>query len=153
MKYKMMAGLLAVVVLVLTGCGERQDPSAMQDGTYTAQMAEYSHGWREYVTITVKNGVIVTAEYNAENPSGFIKSWDNAYMKNMKMVTGTYPNEYTRYYASLLNGQKNVPEIDALTGATNSGANFKRLSQAVVDKARMGDSTIIYVETEEEQDK
>lgn len=132
MKYKMMTGMLAAAALLLTSCGGRQDPSAMQDGTYTAQMAEYSHGWREYVTITVKNGVIVTAEYNAENPSGFIKSWDNAYMKNMKMVTGTYPNEYTRYYASLLNGQKNVPEIDALTGATNSGANFKRLSQAVV---------------------
>ena len=31
----------------------------------------------------VKGGSIVSVEYNAENPSGFIKSWDNAYMQNM----------------------------------------------------------------------
>ncbi len=119
----------------------------MQDGTYTAQMEEYSHGWREFVTITVKNGVIVTAEYNAENASGFIKSWDNAYMNNMKTVTGTYPNEYTRYYAAFLYNQKDVPEIDALTGASSSGANFKRLSEAVVNKAKQGDSSIAFVES------
>lgn len=147
MKYKIITGILAVAVLLLAGCGENQNPSTMQDGTYTAQMAEYSHGWREYVTITVKNGVVITAEYNAENPSGFIKSWDTAYMNNMKTVTGTYPNEYTRYYATLLKDQKDVPEIDALTGASNSGANFKLLSEAVVNKAKQGDSTIAYVES------
>lgn len=71
-------------------------------------------------------------------------------MNNMKTVTGTYPNEYTRYYASLLNNQKDVPVIDALTGATNSGANFKRLTQAVVDKAKLGDSTIAFVQSEDD---
>lgn len=145
MKYKIITGILVVAVLLLTGCGEKQDSSSMQDGTYTAQMEEYSHGWREFVTITVKNGVIVTAEYNAENSSGFIKSWDNAYMNNMKTVTGTYPNEYTRYYAAFLYNQKDVPEIDALTGASSSGANFKRLSEAVVNKAKQGDSSIAFV--------
>ncbi len=153
MKYKIITGMLAATVLLLAGCGEKQAPSTMQDGTYTAQMAEYSHGWREFVTITVKNGVIVTAEYNAENPSGFIKSWDNTYMNNMKTVTGTYPNEYTRYYAAFLKNQKDVPKIDALTGATSSGANFKRLSEAVVNKAKQGDSTIAFVEMEENKEE
>ena len=46
-------------------------------------------------------GSIVSVEYNAENASGFIKSWDNAYMQTMLHTNGTYPNEYTRYYASL----------------------------------------------------
>lgn len=147
MKYKIITGILVVSVLLLAGCGEKQDSSSMQDGTYTAQMEDYSHGWREFVTITVKNGVIVTAEYNAENASGFIKSWDNAYMNNMKTVTGTYPNEYTRYYAAFLYDQKDVPEIDALTGASSSGANFKRLSEAVVNKAKQGDSSIAFVES------
>lgn len=103
------------------------------------------------MTITVKNGEIVTKEYNAENPSGFIKSWGNVYMNNIKTQTGTYPNEYTRYYASFLNGQKEVPEIDTLTGATNSGSNFRLLAQAVAEKARSGDSTIALVETTEHQ--
>ena len=147
MKYKIITGILVVAVLLLAGCGEKQDSSSMQDGTYTAQMEEYSHGWREFVTITVKNGVIVTAEYNAENSSGFIKSWDNAYMNNMKTVTGTYPNEYTRYYANqLLEGQgKN--SIDALSGASSSHASFQKLATTVLEQARQGDSTIVIVDT------
>ena len=148
MKQWKIAGVLAAAVLVLRGCGAGGNQAMIQDGTYTAQMSDYSHGWREYVTITVENGVIVTAEYNAENVTGFIKSWDNAYMYNMKSVTGTYPNEYTRYYAAQLIGQTEAPEIDALTGASNSGANFVRLSQAVVEKAMQGDSSIALVETE-----
>lgn len=149
MKRWKIAGMLAAVLLLLGGCGQEQSQTQMQDGTYTAQMTDYSFGWKEYVTITVKNGEIVTAEYDAENPSGFIKSWDNAYMNNMKPVTGTYPNEYTRFYASQLNGASEAPEIDCLTGATSSYGNFQRLSQAVVEKAIKGDSTLALVETQE----
>lgn len=149
MTKRKIAGLFAAIVLVFGGCGAEQELAMMQDGTYTAQMAEYSHGWREYVTITVKNGVIVTVEYDAESPSGFIKSWDNAYMNNMKAVTGTYPNEYTRFYAAQLRGQTEAPEIDALAGASSSGANFVRLSQVVVEKAQQGDSTIALVKPAE----
>ena len=50
----------------------------MQDGYYTAEAAEYSHGWKEYVTICVMENQIVSVEYNAKNASGFIKSWDMA---------------------------------------------------------------------------
>ncbi len=150
MKKRKFIAVSVVAAVLLCGCGKSQEQAVMQDGTYTAQMTEYSHGWKEYVTITVNNGEIVTTEYNAENLSGFIKSWDNAYMYNMKPVAGTYPNEYTRYYASLLHGQKEAPEIDTLTGATSSGNNFKRLSQAVVEQAMQGDSTVALVETLEE---
>lgn len=146
MKKRIMAGICMILLLLASGCSADAETGAMQDGSYTAQMSEYSHGWKEYVTITVKDGAIVDAEYNAENPSGFIKSWDNAYMDNMKPVSGTYPNEYTRYYAAQLMGQNDVPEIDALTGATSSYNNFRKLVQAVVDQSVKGDSTIVYVE-------
>ncbi len=139
------AGAILALACILGGCGEKGQ-SGMKDGSYTAQMAEYSHGWREYVTVTVKNGKIVSTEYNAENASGFIKSWDNIYMNEMKTVTGTYPNEYTRYYAAQLNGQEEAPEIDALAGASSSGGNFRKLSQAVVEQAVKGDSTVVLVE-------
>lgn len=152
MKKWMTAGILLVALLMLGGCGEGQQQNGMKDGSYTAQMSDYSNGWKEYVTITVKNGVIVASEYNAENPSGFIKSWDNAYMNNMKPVSGTYPNEYTRYYAAQLTGQSEAPEIEVLSGATSSGNNFKRLSLAVVERAMKGDSTIAVVETEPKEE-
>lgn len=138
------------VALILSGCGAAAPQNAMQDGSYTAQMSDYSFGWKEYLTITVKNGEIVTSEFNAENASGFVKSWDNAYMNNMKSVTGTYPNEYTRYYAAQLTGKTEAPEIETLSGASSSGGNFQKLCIAVVEQAMNGDSTIAIVQSEPE---
>ena len=91
--------LALLLAASLTACGSE---TALQDGYYTAQAAEFSHGWKEYITILVKDGSIISVEYNAENASGFIKSWDNAYMQNMLHSNGTYPNEYTRNYAGQL---------------------------------------------------
>ena len=70
--------LSLLLASLLTACGNQTE---LQDGYYTAQASEFSHGWKEYITILVKGGNIVSVEYNAENASGFIKSWDNAYMR------------------------------------------------------------------------
>lgn len=127
----------------LTGCG---DQTGLQDGYYTAQAADFSHGWKEYITIMVKGGSIVSVEYNAENPSGFIKSWDNAYMQTMLHSNGTYPNEYTRNYANQLLAGQGKGEIDAISGASSSHGTFQMLAQAVLEQAQKGDSSIVFVE-------
>ncbi len=138
--------LLLAAAFTLTGCGSQE---GLQDGYYTAQAKEYNFGWKEYVTILVKGGSIVSVEYNAENSSGFIKSWDNAYMQTMLHSNGTYPNEYTRYYASqLLEGQQE-DSVDALAGATSSYKSFQKLAAAVLEQARKGDSGIMLVDTSE----
>ena len=142
--FVMLISLLLMMPL-LTACGDQE---GLQDGYYTAQASEFSHGWKEYITILVKGGSIVSVEYNAENASGFIKSWDNTYMQNMLQVSGTYPNEYTRYYANQLLGGQGEEGIDALSGATSSHGSFQILSQAVLEQARMGDSSIAIVDTE-----
>ena len=142
--FVMLISLLLMMPL-LTACGDQE---GLQDGYYTAQASEFSHGWKEYITILVKGGSIVSVEYNAENASGFIKSWDNAYMQNMLQVSGTYPNEYTRYYANQLLEGQGEEGIDALSGATSSHGSFQILSQAVLEQARMGDSSIVIVDTE-----
>ena len=95
----------------------------------------------------VKGGSIVSVEYNAENPSGFIKSWDNAYMQNMLHTSGTYPNEYTRFYAAQLLELQEADRIDALSGATSSYGSFQKLAAAVLEQARKGDSSIVFVDT------
>ena len=137
--------LALLVTGFLTACGSGQ--AGLQDGYYTAQAAEYSHGWREYITIMVKDGSIVSVEYNAENASGFIKSWDNAYMQTMLHSNGTYPNEYTRYYAGQLRDGQSAEGIDALTGASSSCSSFQKLAIAVLEQARLGDSSIVLVDT------
>lgn len=130
---------------LITAC---QSSAKMQDGYYTAQAEEFSHGWKEYITIVVKNDKIISAEYNAENASGFIKSWDNAYMKNMKGLQGTYPNDYTRNYAAQLIALQNPAEVDTITGASTSGNSFRILASAVIEQAKLGDSSITTVKTE-----
>ena len=143
MKRFLCFALALLLGVSLSACGSKTD---LQDGYYTAQAAEYSHGWKEYITIMVKGGSIVSVEYNAENASGFIKSWDNAYMQTMLHSKGTYPNEYTRYYAGqLLAGQGNGT-IDALSGASSSYDSFQKLAAAVLEQARKGDSSIMLVD-------
>ncbi len=143
---RIFSGLLPALLLavLLAGCG---GATKLQDGYYTAQALEFSHGWKEYITIMVKGGKIVSVEYNAENPSGFIKSWDNAYMQNMLHSNGTYPNEYTRYYAGQFLEGQGKEEIDALTGATSSYNSFQKLMAAVLEQAQEGDSSIAVVDT------
>lgn len=138
--------MLLMLAGMLTACGSKTE---LQDGYYTAQAAQFSHGWKEYITIMVKGGSIVSVEYNAENASGFIKSWDNAYMQNMLHTNGTYPNEYTRYYAGqLLEGQGDGG-IDVLSGASSSWDSFQKLAEAVLEQAKQGDSGIAVVDTSE----
>ncbi len=139
------AALLLLAALLFTGCGE--DETALKDGYYTAQAADFNFGWKEYITIMVKGGSIVSVEYNAENASGFIKSWDNAYMQNMLHSNGTYPNEYTRYYAGQLLEGQGEGEIEAISGASSSHASFQLLVQAVLEQAHKGDSSIVLVDT------
>lgn len=136
--------IFLLLVLPLTACREETE---LQDGYYTAQAKDFSHGWKEYITIMVKGGSIVSVEYNAENASGFIKSWDSAYMQTMLHSNGTYPNEYTRYYASQLLEGRRDDDIDALSGATSSYGSFQKLSEAVLEQARKGDSDIVVVDT------
>lgn len=136
---KGMAALLAACMF-LAGCGNK-----MKDGYYTAQMAEFSHGWKEYICIQVKDDTIVSAEFNAKDCSGFIKAWDNEYMRNMGTVCGSYPNEYSREYVrQLIEGQKDT-QLDSITGATHSADNFKKLIPAVIEQARKGDSAVVQV--------
>ena len=65
--FAMLLSLLMTAAL-LTACGGQ---AGLQDGYYTAQMSQFSHGWKEYITILVKGGSIISVEYNAENASGF----------------------------------------------------------------------------------
>ena len=133
---------LLLMASMMTACGGGTE---LQDGYYTAQAGEFSHGWKEYITILVKGGEIISVEYNAENASGFIKSWDNAYMQTMLHSNGTYPNEYTRYYASQLLEGQGEGNIDAISGATSSHESFQKLAQAVLEQARKGDSSVVIV--------
>ena len=151
-KYRMFGIILGIFLCaVLSGCGDtKQGKSDLEDGYYTAQMKDYSHGWKEFVTICVMDNKIVSVEYNARNAAGFIKSWDSAYMRNMNSQVGNYPNRYTRKYAAQLLEKQGADDIDMLAGASSSGSNFEKLAAAVLDHAKTGDTNIAEVAAESE---
>jgi major membrane immunogen (membrane-anchored lipoprotein) len=144
MGMKRFFALFFILAVLLASCS--QNTSVLHDGYYTAEAAEFdSHGWKEFITICVSNGRIITVEYNAKNPSGFIKSWDMDYMRHMGAVSGTYPNDYTRVYARELLAKQN-PEVDVLTGATESYEKFKQLAAAVLEQAKTDNARVAMVE-------
>lgn len=145
---KRVFSLSMIVILVfvcMTGCSGFR---SMKDGYYTAEMSEYSNGWKEYLRIQVKHGTIVSAEFNAKNQSGFIKAWDNAYMKNMMSIQGTYPNKYTREYVQQLMEEQEDVKVDTVSGASHSGGHFEKLAEAVLKQAKAGNSETVIVEEE-----
>ncbi|MDR2470579.1 MAG: FMN-binding protein [Treponema sp.] len=137
---------LLLAALLLAACGPDSKSGVFRDGYYTAEMAEFdSHGWKEFISIYVNRGSIVTVEYDAKNASGFIKSWDPDYMRHMNARSGNYPNKYARNYAHALLTYQDPLRIDALTGATESYHTFLLLASAVLDRARTGTKLIAFV--------
>jgi major membrane immunogen (membrane-anchored lipoprotein) len=138
---------LPVLVLLLGGIISCANSSSdLKDGYYTAEVYSYdTYGWKEYMTICVNNGIITQVEFNAKDIGGFIKSWDMDYMRRMNVVSGTYPNEYSRYYAAKFMEDQNANSIDALTGATDSWVSFIQLAKAVLENAKNGGSSVAVV--------
>ncbi|MCL2270639.1 MAG: FMN-binding protein [Treponema sp.] len=119
---------------------------SLHDGYYNAEAAEFDDsGWKEYITICVSGGQIISVEYDAFNASGFIRSWCMDYMRTMKAVRRTYPNAYARYYGGKFLSQQNTDDISHLSGATRSHRKFLQLAEAVLDNARQGDNETIFV--------
>jgi major membrane immunogen (membrane-anchored lipoprotein) len=126
----------------------RSSAPKLRDGYYTAEEADYYRGWKEYLTIYVSNGKIVTCEYNAKNTSGFIKSWDMDYMRNMNEACENYPGKFTRNYTHALLANQTSSGIDAMSGATESHKSFIALADAALARALAGDYEVVFVDVE-----
>lgn len=138
---------LAAILLPVVQLYSQSDVDTMHKGFYTAEALDFDeNGWKEYVTIYVSNNAIVTVDYNAKNASGFIKSWDTEYMRQMDLAKGTYPNKYTREYAEALVNRQDPGRVDAISGASLSHDSFQLLAVAAVKQARLGNSDVVYVD-------
>jgi major membrane immunogen (membrane-anchored lipoprotein) len=146
MMVKIRTILLGSILPALLFSACQKDTLSLSDGYYTAEAEKFDkNGWKEFVTIYINNNKIVTVEYNARNASGFIKSWDMDYMRIMNAVSGSYPNQYTRFYAVSLVNRQDPSRVDALTGASHSYHYFRELAGAALDKARTGDKNAAFV--------
>ncbi|MDR1532445.1 MAG: FMN-binding protein [Clostridiales bacterium] len=149
-RYCLIAAALCAVAAILPQVWPR-NANTLRDGYYSAEASEFdSYGWKEFVTIYVRGGRIITVEYNAYNASGFIKSWDMNYMRVMNAQSNSYPNKYTRAYAADLLETQRPNEVDVITGATTSGHSFRRLSALAIARAKAGDTSVAFIKLSEE---
>lgn len=117
-----------------------------QDGEYRAEGAEYSNGYKEYVVITIADGKISKAEFNAVNESGDLKTDDEDYKASMEEQNGTYPEEYMKKLTDELVDTQSTDDVEAVTGATHSSSDFKVLADAALKNAEDGNTTTAIVE-------
>ena len=142
---KVFALALAVVMAaaMFVGCGDK----GMKDGTYKASFKNPSHGWTEYVELTVSGGKITDVDFDALNENGDRKSENEEYeqsMKDAECTTG--PMEfYADYEKQLLEKQK-ADSIDGIATAPHSGDNLKTLVKALEKNMAKGDTAEVIVD-------
>lgn len=137
--------MAAALLVLLTACSETAP--TLNTGYYTAESTEFDElGWKQFVTIYVSSGKIITVEYNAKNASGLLKSWDMHYMRVMNSSSGTYPSHFARAYSNNLLNRQEASSIDVVTGATYSHDCFQLLANAAIVQSQNGDSSIAFVD-------
>ena len=118
----------------LVGCG-------LQDGEYTAMTnTTDSMGYQAYLTVTLTDGKISDAEFDAQDAFGHKKSQNAEYAELMRPVSGKTPSEVSDHYRELLlNAKKpNSVKPDAISGATVSSREFTQLWEALQPAFRDG---------------
>ena len=139
-KFISIAVVVLTVAMILVGCA-----GGYKDGTYKAESAEFSHGWKDYVIVSVSGGKVTVKEYDALNEAGEKKTEDPDYRAAMEPVSGTYPEKFFPEIVADFNAKGSVDKMDNVTGATSSTNSFKALVTAALENAKKGDTATAVV--------
>lgn len=136
------ASILTTVVLASCSSGD----VTMKDGTYKAQFdSADTHGWTDYVEVTVQDGKISSAVYDALNEQGMKKTEDANYQESMEPVSGTYPSKYSSELSTQLVEKQDSEKVDIIAGATDSSNSFKKLIKDLEKNIKSGKTDTLNV--------
>lgn len=138
---------LCLCAAMFSGCSNNADTASFKDGTYKAVYAQADdHGWTEYLTVTVSDGKITSADFDAQNENGDKKSENTEYNDAMKNAgSKTWPSEFYPALEKSLVEKQDGNKIDAVAGATTSSDSMKKLYQALVANMKKGDTAEVKV--------
>ena len=124
--------------------------SAYKDGTYRAETPVDSHGWTEFVEVTVADGTITEIVFDAVNGEGGYKSKDAAYKEAMTAYGGTtYPEKfYPEIVDNFINSGFVANDMEVVAGATTSSESFKKLIVAALESAAAGNTETVVLADE-----
>lgn len=140
--------VVAVTALVALACG-RDSATAqlegLQDGTYFG-VAEYTdgNGWAPLLQLTVEDGAIASVVFDYADADAEFKTDNQPYNQRMQDAVGTNPRQYTAELEQRLLAARSLP-VEAVSGATSSSAWFNQLADAVVERAREGDTRVALI--------
>lgn len=141
--------LASLVFACFLSCKEKKgtDELIYVNGTYKAVQAEYSHGWKAFLEVSIQEDELEAITFDYLDSTGNKKS---------ETTSATYPMDphpsvwLPQYETALLNSDiDEFSDIDAITGATHSGDNANELMKAVLAAAKEGDSSEQIVTSEE----
>ena len=108
------------------------------DGIFRGEYDVYDNfGWKPFIEIQIRGGVIVSATWDEVNAAGEFKSQNQWYTDTMKKNVGLSPVEAANELIDRMVA-RNGADIDAVVGATISSKRFKELAQAVLNNILQG---------------
>ena len=106
------------------------------DGTYRVEEADYdSHGYKEYLVITLNNGTITIDEMDGVNADGKKKTADAQLKTEMESAQLAAPETFYPAIRTSYDNSRELQDMENVAGATNSTKAFQRLMGAAMDAA------------------
>ncbi|MEQ2444687.1 hypothetical protein WMO64_14590 [Pseudoflavonifractor sp. CLA-AP-H29] len=146
------AVLSAAMLLTVAGCTKTAAapaPSAMADGTYTAEMddasAEAAYGWRDRLVVEYKDGAMVSAVFDSYDADGNKKSETTPETYPMDPA----PADWMPELSDQILKAGGTAKIDGITGATMASNNARAMMQAILDSGKPGETVTVAGTTEE----
>ncbi|MFV0353004.1 MAG: hypothetical protein ACK5JF_11980 [Oscillospiraceae bacterium] len=134
---------LLMLAVIVSGCSTEFN---FKDGTYTAEFADYdSSGYKEYIVVTVEEGIVTRMEYDAKNANGDLRSADEQYKADMEALEGTSPNQYVQDLINQYMEKHDITKVDVVAGATYATENFVALFIALEPSMSSGDTAAVVV--------
>jgi len=130
----------AALMTVLVSC-DKEEEATYQDGTYRAEAAEFSHGWKNFMEVTIADDVQTSVNFDAfsEEDENLLKS---------QTTTEQYPMDpHPSVWIPQLEAQLmavnilSYEGIDGVSGATSASDDANALFDLILDAARTGDTS------------
>ncbi|MFC1539760.1 hypothetical protein ACFL6H_10080 [Candidatus Latescibacterota bacterium] len=112
------------------------DPNNCADGVYVGETPADAFYYRHIAKLKIKDGVIVSIDYDEVKPDGHAKKSDETYNEEMSS-SGSSPAIAFPIYEKQLLEKQNMMEVDAVSGASYSLYRFRLAVTIALMKARL----------------
>ena len=130
----------AAMMIALVAC-EKEEESTYEDGTYRAETAEFSHGWKNFLEVTIADDEQTSVNFDAVNEE------DDTFFKS-EATAEQYPMDpHPSVWIPQIEAQLMAVDItsyegiDGISGATSASNDAEALFDLILEAAKTGDTS------------